>query len=96
MRTAWMRENEPSEEAIRGEILRQLFCGGPGHTICPTDVGRALAERWREHMTLIRDVANQMAVDGLIEFIQRGQVVDGETTQGNVRLRLPTNGSSSV
>jgi Protein of unknown function (DUF3253) len=89
MRTAWMREKEPSEDAIRGEILRQLFSGGPGHTICPTDVGRAIADPWREHMDLIRDVANHMAIDGLIEIVQRGQVVDGEVSSGPVRLRLP-------
>jgi Protein of unknown function (DUF3253) len=89
MRTAWMREKEPSEDIIRGEILRQLFCGGPGHTICPTDVGRAIADPWREHMDLIRDVANHMAIDGLIEIVQRGEVVDGEVFSGPVRLRLP-------
>ncbi len=89
MRTAWMRADEPSEDEIRGEIFRQLMLNGQGVSICPTDVARRIANPWREHLEWIREVINQMAIEGLIEVVQKDQVVDGEVARGPVRIRLP-------
>lgn len=89
VQTAWMRENDPSDDEIRGEILRLLILQGRNSSICPTDVARGLFGHWREKMPIVRDVIAQMVVDGQIEVIQRGKIVDIETIQGPVRLQLP-------
>jgi hypothetical protein len=76
----------------RGDIERTIVAllerRDPGKTICPSDAARALAEDWRPLMQPVRDVAYAMADDGRIEVTQSGEVVDGRTARGAIRLRL--------
>ena len=87
-RTAWMTENEPTDADIRGEILRQLMLIGKNGTICPSEVARELFQPWREKMDRVREVVSQMVVDGTIDVLQRGVVVELEKVKGPVRLKL--------
>ena len=61
-----------------------------GKTICPSEAARALAADWRPLMQPVRDVASAMVDDGRLEVTQKGEVVDGRTARGAIRLRRPT------
>lgn len=76
---------EEIEQAILGLLARR----DPGKTICPSDAARALAEDWRPLMEPVRERAYAMADEGRLEVTQSGEVVDGRTARGAIRLRLP-------
>lgn len=78
-------------------ILALLAERGPGKTICPSEAARAVAPTtedghealtWRALMEPARRAAARLAGAGQIEVTQRGEVVDMQTAQGPVRLRL--------
>ena len=73
------------ERAISG-LLEQRDAG---RTICPSEAARALAEDWRPLMPRVRETAYAMADAGRLEITQSGEVVDGRTARGAIRLRLP-------
>ncbi len=58
-------------------------------TICPSEVARALWPEagWRERMDDVREVAFALADDGELEVTQGGEVVDGRSARGPIRLR---------
>ena len=76
---------------IRAVIDRLLDARAEGTTICPSDAARALApddeERWRGLMDDVRRVAFTLVDDGALEVTQKGEVVDGRTARGPIRLR---------
>ena len=74
---------------IRAEILARVEARGPGRTICPSEVARALAEDWRPLMPGVRAEAARLAAEGRITVTQRGHAVDPETARGPMRLGLP-------
>ena len=83
-----------SEPEIAEEILRLLSERGAGKTVCPSEVARAVAasddrRRWEPLMEPVRAAARRLQADGRLVFTQRGQLVDGVTAKGAVRLRLP-------
>ncbi len=93
MRTRWMQHEEPSSRDVRDEIMRLLLSLRPGESICPSDVARAFGPKWREHLTLVREVACDLVRDGAIEITQNGQPVDIderdiESIKGPLRLQL--------
>jgi hypothetical protein len=90
MKTRWMREEsqEPSDTEIRDEILRLLMMVDRDSTICPSEVARSLRPQWRQWMSLIRDVAAEMARENKIAVLQKGEPVDIETVRGPIRLKL--------
>jgi len=74
-------------------ILKLLRERGPGKTICPSEVARAAAgsedrSAWEPLMEPVRAAAQRLVVQGKIVITQSGQVVDGATAKGPVRLRL--------
>ena len=74
------------------DLIRSLLAQrGPGKTICPSEVARALAGAgdFRPLMAHVRDVAASMADRGELEVTQRGMVVDVRAARGPVRLRTP-------
>jgi hypothetical protein len=74
-------------EAAIGALLARR---APGRTICPSEAARALdADGWRARMDAVRAVAFAMADRGELEVTQRGEVVDGRTARGPIRLRRP-------
>lgn len=93
MKTRWMDHDAPSNNDIRDEILRLLMSLKKGESICPSDAARAFGSKWRQHMPLVREVAADMVRDGMIEVVQRDEVVDIderdiESIKGPIRLRL--------
>ena len=65
-----------------------------GGSICPSEAARALRpEDWRPLMQPVRDAAFAMVDAGRLEVTQAGEVVDGRTARGAIRLRLPTDGA---
>jgi hypothetical protein len=79
----------PTDKLIADHILDLLRRRGPGKTICPSEVARALfPDRWRDEMPRIRDVARGLARAGAIVVTQAGQEVDLDDARGAIRLRL--------
>ena len=75
---------------IEAAIAALLARRAPGRTICPSEAARALdADGWRARMDAVRAVAFAMADRGELEVTQRGEVVDGRTARGPIRLRRP-------
>lgn len=76
---------------IEAAIRELLAARSPGATICPSEAARALwpAPAWRERMDDVRAVAFALADAGELVVTQRGEVVDGRTARGPIRLRRP-------
>ncbi|MBD0271707.1 MAG: DUF3253 domain-containing protein [Acetobacteraceae bacterium] len=82
----------PAEAAIRDEILRQTAARGPGRSICPSEVARALAGGgedgpWRSLMGPVRRAAFELARAGRVEVLRKGKPVPPEAARGVIRLR---------
>ena len=76
----------PSPDTIRAEIEARVAARGPGRTICPSEVARALAADWRPLMPAVRAEAARLAAEGRIAATQTGRRVDPATARGPVRL----------
>lgn len=74
---------------IAAEILRRAEVRGPGRTLCPSEVARALAGEWRPLMPAVRAEAARLAAAGRLAVTQRGAAVDPLTARGPIRLGLP-------
>lgn len=79
----------PSPEALGEEILRQTAACGPGKSICPSEVARALMPdpQWRSLMTPVRHAALKLQKEGRIEILRKGKPVPAEEVRGVIRLR---------
>jgi hypothetical protein len=75
---------------IERTILGLLEQRAEGRTICPSEAARALADDWRPLMEPVREAAYGLADEGRLEVTQRGEVVDGRTARGAIRLRRPS------
>ncbi|HWT92466.1 MAG TPA: DUF3253 domain-containing protein [Solirubrobacteraceae bacterium] len=81
---------EPSAGEIEERIFALLDARAEGKTICPSEAARALRPSdWRPLMEPVRAVAYALADAGRVEVTQKGEVVDGRTARGPIRLRLP-------
>ena len=78
-----------SSAAIEQTILELLARRTVDATICPSEAARALwpAPAWRERMDEVRAVAFALADAGELEITQHGEVVDGRSARGPIRLR---------
>jgi Protein of unknown function (DUF3253) len=69
------------EAAIRAAMLSAVAKRGVDKTICPSEIARALfATDWQAHMQNVRDVAYALQ--------DAGELVDGRTARGAIRLRM--------
>jgi Protein of unknown function (DUF3253) len=70
--------------AVVRTLLRHRYAD---KSICPSDVARTVGGNgWRRLMPAVREVAADLADEGVIEVRQRGEVVDITTAKGPVRL----------
>ena len=79
---------------IEAEILRLAGARGPDHSICPSEVARALAAEWRPLMPAIRTSAIGLAAAGRIDILRKGKPVGGPEIRGVIRLRIRPQGRS--
>lgn len=79
---------DPDDE-IERTILALVAARGPQKTICPSEAARALSGEagFRARMDAVREIAFTLADHGSIEITQRGEVVDGRSARGPIRLR---------
>ncbi|MEV4346825.1 DUF3253 domain-containing protein [Actinoplanes sp. NPDC049596] len=87
--------DQPGRERLAASMRALLRHRRPEATICPSDAARvAGGGSWRDLMDAARQVAGELARDGIIVVRQRGEDVDVETAVGPVRLaRGPAWGS---
>ena len=84
-----MTRTDPVQQRLESVILHLLATRAPGKTICPSEAARALSPgHWKPLMQPARDAAGRLVAAGKIVITQRGQVVDGRTAKGPIRLRL--------
>lgn len=79
----------PSAAEIEATILRLVAARGPGRTVCPSEIARALAPDeagWRALMPRVREVAARLRADGRLRVTQQGRDVDPEQAAGPIRL----------
>ena len=75
------------DERLRSAILELLGSRKASSTICPSDAARAVGgTTWRAAMPLAREIAAELADDGVVEVRQHGQPVDVRTAEGPVRI----------
>jgi hypothetical protein len=80
----------------REAVMRLTKTRGPMKTVCPSEVARQMVPGdWRTQMDAVRAAARELAAEGLIEFLQRGQPVDPQTVRGAIRLRCREQNSPS-
>lgn len=74
---------------LKTVILDLVEGRGPEKTICPSEAARdVFPENWREKMDEVRDAAVELAEEGEIEILQKGECVDPHDFQGPIRLRV--------
>jgi Protein of unknown function (DUF3253) len=69
-------------------ILDLLRLRGPAKTICPSEVLSHEDKQNPELLEQVRAAARTLASQQLVEFTQRGKVVDPAMIRGPIRLRL--------
>ncbi|MGI4941546.1 MAG: DUF3253 domain-containing protein, partial [Janthinobacterium lividum] len=72
----------PSPAEIEALILTLTADRGPGKSICPSEVARALRSDWQGLMTAVRRVACRLATAGRIEILRKGRPVNPEDVKG--------------
>ena len=84
----WWQQPSPEGRRQRAACaVRALLRHREGKTICPSDVARIVGgASWRELMAEVREVAGELATEGVCEILQKGRVVDLRTARGPVRL----------
>jgi hypothetical protein len=72
---------------IEALILALTAARGPGKSICPSEVARALRPDWQTLLTAVRRAASRLALAGQVEILRKGQPVDPNGVKGVIRLR---------
>ncbi|MDY6949056.1 MAG: DUF3253 domain-containing protein [Pseudomonadota bacterium] len=72
----------------RTRILELLQARGPDKTICPSELLSGEDKQNPALMEQVRASARTLVSQDLIEFTQRGKVVDPAAARGPIRLRL--------
>ncbi len=90
---------EPLSEAgldrrIRSTIRTLTSRRGPGKTICPSEVARAVASPdWRPTMERVRQIARELAADGVVFISASGRTLGpSEEPKGPIRIGCPATG----
>ena len=78
---------DPKPAEIEALILTLTADRGPGKSICPSEVARALRPDWQALMTAVRQVACRLAAAGQIEILRKGRPVSPVDVKGVIRLR---------
>jgi len=81
---------EDVNQRLRTTILELARQRGPDKTICPSDAARAIGgDDWRELMDDARNVARDLAREGLVDVTQKGDALDPDAAwRGPIRIRI--------
>jgi hypothetical protein len=84
----------PADTALIADTMVALAAErGPGKTICPSEVARAIGgdhpDGWGPLMKPVRKVAVALAHEGRISIRRKGKPVDPDDFRGVYRLALP-------
>lgn len=75
------------DSGLRALVIEFARSRAAGKTFCPSEVARATGEsEWRRLMPGVREAAFALADEGVVVVMQRGQVVDGRTVRGPLRI----------
>lgn len=90
----WRESTVPASPGeIEATLLRLAAAGGPGKSIAPADVARALGgdhpDGWGPLMQPIRRVAVRLAAEGRLVILRKGRPADPHDFKGVYRLALP-------
>ena len=78
-----------TDQTLQSAILDLLAQRGPGKTICPSEVARAVDPlHWRPLMDKTRAAAARLADQGVILITQHGKPVDPLQARGPIRLKM--------
>lgn len=78
-------------DPIEDTILEKLAALGPGKSIEPADVAKAMQpEQWQRMLPRVRTTALGMMRQGRLVITKKGKPVDPSSFKGVIRLRLPT------
>lgn len=78
-----------SDNDVAEVIIRMATERGPGKTICPSEVARAMfAQNWRNHMNEIRDTAIKLQQQGKVSITQKGVEISVEDIKGPIRIKI--------
>lgn len=85
---------DDTDRRLEEVTLSLLDARAAGHTICPSDAARAVAQRssadeesWRELIEPARRAARRLVAAGQVQITQGGRVVDPSTARGAIRIR---------
>ena len=79
-----------SDDTIAGTTLALAEQRGPGKSLCPSEVARALdSHDWRRLMPRVRSVAEALRASGRLLVLQKQQPVPSAHVTGPIRLALP-------
>jgi hypothetical protein len=82
---------------IEDAILGQLAAAGPGKSIDPMNVAKAVQpERWQRLLPLIKREAVMLAKQGVIVILRHNKPADPGEFRGVYRLRLPMDGDPPI
>jgi hypothetical protein len=94
-----MNRPNVAPDECEATILSLLEACGPGKTISPTDVARALGgdhpDGWGPLMQPIRRVAVRLMKEGRIVILRKGRPVDPDDFRGVYRIALPDGGAKN-
>lgn len=76
------------DDSLEAAILELLRERDKGKTICPSEAARAVSDEWRPLMDRTRSAAQRLVARGVIDIVQKGEVVTLATARGPIRLRL--------
>jgi len=79
----------PIGQTIEAAILALAGARGPGASICPSEVARALApDAWRPLLGAVRRGAAGLAAEGRIDILRKGKPIAPADLRGVIRLRI--------
>ena len=85
---------DPTDQQIKAALLALIAKRGEKSSACPSEVARTLSPgEWRSLMPRVRQVAGELALQGLLDISQGGQSVPITTLphgpwKGPIRVRL--------
>lgn len=85
-----MTSAPPDLAHLEARMLSLIAEHGPGKTLCPSDVARALVgshpDNWGPLMLPIRKIAVRLAQEGRLVIYRKGKPADPEAFKGVYRL----------